>query len=196
VSEDADLHRWEIATAVIGLRGAYKRAMDAYRDLIPNQEIAGVSVAEFVFWACALDERLLMTDLTYATRRRRDEHGQILPALRFTRDRHTHQVAVTTSLEFMFERSSDPNGPPDRFTVMNRWRPLDGITEPTGSRVTKPEHIARRDAYKMHLEGRKPVLAMRSALDFLSREVAALGIEVPDPTQRQNAEDVTRSEAP
>jgi hypothetical protein len=36
VSEDADLDRWQIATAVIGLRGAYGRRMDAYRDLIPN----------------------------------------------------------------------------------------------------------------------------------------------------------------
>ena len=93
---------------MIGLRGAYKRCMDAYRDLIPNQEIAGVSVVEFVFWACALDERLSKTDPAYAAHRDADEHGQILPALRFARDRHTHQVAITTSLEFMFERSSDP----------------------------------------------------------------------------------------
>jgi hypothetical protein len=43
--------------------------MDAYRDgLIPNQEIAGASVAEFVSWACALDERL-EADPAYAARR-------------------------------------------------------------------------------------------------------------------------------
>ena len=108
MSQDTDLDRWEITTAVIGVRGAYKRAMDAYRDLIPTQEIAGVSVAEFVFWACALDERLCKTDSKYAARRDRDEHGHVLRGLRFIRDRHTHQVAVTTSLEFMFERSSDP----------------------------------------------------------------------------------------
>jgi hypothetical protein len=107
----------EIATAIIGLRGVYKRAMDAYRDLIPSQEIAGVSVAEFVFWACALDERLEKTDLTYAARCKRGDHGQVLPALRFVRDRHTHQVAITTSLEFMFERSSDPNVAPDLLRV-------------------------------------------------------------------------------
>jgi hypothetical protein len=64
--------------------------MDAYRDgLIPNQEIAGASVAEFVSWACALDERL-EADPAYAARRDSDEHGQVLLALRFTRDRHTH----------------------------------------------------------------------------------------------------------
>jgi hypothetical protein len=152
--------------------------MDAYRDLILNQEIAAVSVAEFVFWACALDERLCTTDPAYAARRDSDEHGQVLPALRFVRDRHTHQVAITTSPEFIFERSSDPNVSPDRLRVLNRWRPLDGITEPTGRRRTRGDYIARRTAYEEHLEGRKPALALRDALDFLNREVAARGIDI------------------
>jgi hypothetical protein len=177
VSQDTDLDRWEIATAVIGLRGAYRRAIDAYRDLIPNQEIAGVSVAEFVFWACALDERLRKTDTDYAARRDADEHGRVLLALRFTRDRHTHQVAVTTSLEFMSERSTDPNTP-DLLRVGNRWRPLDGITEPPEGPERDRYYPARRDAYKKHLEGHKPALAMRDALDFLNREVAARGIDI------------------
>jgi len=77
VSQDTDLDRWEIATAVIC--GAYKRCLDAYRDLIRNQAIARVSVAEFVFWACALDERLRTTDPAYAARRDRDEHGRSCP---------------------------------------------------------------------------------------------------------------------
>jgi hypothetical protein len=145
-------------------------------------DIAGVSVVEFVVWACVLDERLLKTDPKYAARRDADEHGQVLPALRFARDRHMHQVAVTTSLEIMFERS-DPNGPADRITVTNRWRPLDGITEPTGRRLRDPEYIARRDAYERRLEGRWPGLALRSALDFLNREVAARAIEVQDPSE-------------
>jgi hypothetical protein len=177
VSENDSLDQWEITTAAIGLRRAYKRAMDAYRDLTRNQEIAGVSVAEFVFWACALDERLCTTDPAYAARRDADERGQVLLALRFVRDRHTHQVAITTSLELLFERSSDPNVP-DLLKVGNRWRPLDGITEPTGRRPTRDDYIARRADYKEHLEGRKPALAMRDALDFLNREVAARGIEI------------------
>ena len=182
MSQDTDLDRWEIATAVIC--GAYKRCLDAYRDLIRNQAIARVSVAEFVFWACALDERLRTTDPAYAARRDRDEHGQVLPALRFTRDRHTHQVAITTSLEFMFERSSDPDVSPDLLKVLTRWRPLDGITEPTGSRAARDDYLAARNAYKDYLEGRKPALALRDALDFLNREVAARGIEVPDPSEQ------------
>jgi hypothetical protein len=82
-----------------------------------------------VFWACALDERLSEIDPAYEARRDGDEHGQVLPALRFARDRHTHQVAITTSLEFTFERSSD-SGSPDLLKLKTRWRPLDGITKP------------------------------------------------------------------
>jgi hypothetical protein len=184
VSEEADLDRWEITTAVVGLRGAHKRAMDAYRDLVPNQEIAGVSVVEFVVWACALDERLRKTDPTYAARRDADDHGQVLPALRFARDRHMHQVAVTTSLRFMFERSSDPNVTPDRLTVSNLWRPLDGITEPPEGPERDRYYPARRAAYEKHLAGRWPALAMGDGLDFLDREIAARGIEVQDPLER------------
>jgi hypothetical protein len=176
VNQGTDLERWEITTATIGLRGAYKRCMDAYRDLIRSQEIAGVSVVEFVFWACALDERLQKTDPKYAARRDDDEHGQVLPALRFTRDRHTHQVAITTAVEFMFERSSEPKV----LRIRTRWRPLDGITEPTDGNEKMGGYIVRRAAYEKHLEGRKPAVAMSDALDFLNREVAARGIEVAD----------------
>jgi hypothetical protein len=41
-----------------------------------------------------------------------------------------------------------------------------------------------RAAYKKHLEGHKPALALNSALDFLTREVAARGIEVPNPSEQ------------
>jgi hypothetical protein len=175
VSEDPDLDRWEITRALISVHGAYQRAMDAYTNLIPNQETAGAAVDEFVSGACALDERL-EADPAYAARRDADKHGQVLLALRFARDRHLHQLAVTTALRFMFE-GSDPNVT-DRFRVMNRWRPLDLITEPTDGRENTPRYGALRAAYEKHLEGQKPVLAMRDALDFLTREVAARGIEV------------------
>jgi hypothetical protein len=42
-----------------------------------------------------------------------------------------------------------------------------------------------RAAYKKHLEGHKPALALNSAFDFLNREVAARGIEIPDPSSEQ-----------
>jgi hypothetical protein len=155
--------------------------MAAYdRGLIPYWQIAAVSVAEFVFWACALDERLKKVDSKYAARRDADEHGQVLPGLRFARDRHLHQVAVTTSLMFVFERS-DPNGPADGFIVSNVWRPLDAIPGPTGSHKRNRDLPAQRATYEKHLEGRWPALAIGDALDFLNREVAAQGIEVLDP---------------
>lgn len=177
MSEDSDLDRWEIVTAVIGLHGAYRRAMDAYGDLIRNQEVAGVSVAEFVFWACALDERLRKTDTKYAARRDADEQGQVLPALRFIRDRHTHQVAVTTAVELTLDRDASP----DLLRLGNRWLPLDSIRQPPEGHERDRYYPDRQAAYKKHLEGRKPAVAMGDAIDFLNREVAALGIKVPDP---------------
>ena len=183
MSEDPDLDRWEITRAIIGLRRAYKRAMDAYTDLIPNRETAGAAVAEFVSWACALDEKM-EADPAYPARRDADKQGQVLLALRFVRDRHAHQVAVTTSLEIMFERSSDPNVSLDLFNWGNRWRPLHLITEPTDGHEKTPRYLARRTAYEKRLEGRKPALAMRDALEFLNREVGAMGIEVHDPSEQ------------
>jgi hypothetical protein len=108
-----------------------------------------------------------------------------LLALRFTRDRHTHQVAITTSVELRFERSSDPDASPDLLRVGNRWRPLGLITEPKDGREETPRYLAMRAAYKKHLEGHKPALALNSAFDFLNREVAARGIEIPDPSSEQ-----------
>jgi hypothetical protein len=32
--------------------------------------------------------------------------------------------------------------------MLTRWRPLDGITEPTGRYATRDDYIARRAAYK------------------------------------------------
>ena len=74
--------------------------MDAYRDLIPNRRSRRSLSAEFVVWACALDERLSRTDPKYAARRDADKQGQLLPALRFARDRQMHQIAITTALVF------------------------------------------------------------------------------------------------
>ena len=46
---DAEYHR-----AVSGLRAALQLCLSAYRDLIPNQELAAAAIGDFVNWACAL----------------------------------------------------------------------------------------------------------------------------------------------
>jgi hypothetical protein len=120
------------------------------RSSILNRETAGAAVAEFVSWACALDEKM-EADPAYAARRDADKQGQVLLALRFVRDRHAHQVAVTTSLEIMFERSSDPNASLDLFELGDRWRPLDLITEPTDGRQETPRYLTLRTAYAKRL---------------------------------------------
>jgi hypothetical protein len=171
----------EYQRAVIGLRAALQLCLSAYRDTIPNQELAAAAIGDFVNWACALDERLGHTDPTYAARRDADDDGRVLPALRFVRDRQRHQMAVTSTLVFMVQWS-DVNPKPAITRTRIYWRPLEGITEPVNGHETLRSYVMLRAAYEDQLEGREPPLAMAAALRFLSQEVDGLGIEVPDAT--------------
>jgi hypothetical protein len=171
----------EYQRAVIGLRAALQLCLTAYCDSVPNQELASAAIGDFVNWACALDERLDQSDRTYAARRAADDDGRVLPALRFVRDRQRHQLAVTSTLVFMVQWS-DLNPKPAITRTRIYWRPLEGITEPVNGHETIHRYVTLRAAYEEQLEGREPPLAMAAALRFLSQEVDARGIEVPDAT--------------
>jgi hypothetical protein len=180
----------EYQRAVIGLRAGLQLCLSAYRDSIPNQDLAAAAIADFVDWACALDERLDSTDATYAARRDADDDGRVLPALRFVRDRQRHQLAVTSSLVFLVQLS-DVNPKPAITRTRIYWRPLDGPTEPINGHKAISRYVTLRAAYEDELEGREPPLAMAAALRFLSQEVDARGIEVRDalPWPRERAND-------
>jgi hypothetical protein len=119
----------EYQRAVSGLRAGLQLCLSAYRNSIPNQDLAAAAIADFVNWACALDERLDNTDATYAARRDADDDGRVLPALRFVRDRQRHQLAVTSSLVFLVQWS-DVNPKPAITRTRIYWRPLGSPTEP------------------------------------------------------------------
>jgi len=184
----ATLDQWELfwdllpdaeyQRAVIGLRAGLQRCLSAYRDTIPNQELAAAAIADFVNWACALDERLDNTDATYAARRDADDDGRVLPALRFVRDRQRHQLAVTSSLVFLIQWP-EKNPKPAVTRTRIYWRPVDGLTEPNNGHDAIIRYVTLRAAYEDQLEGREPPLAMAAAIRFLSQEVDARGIEVP-----------------
>lgn len=171
----------EYQRAVIGLRAALQLCLTAYRDSIPNQELAAAAIGDFVNWTCALDERLDHSDRTYGARRDADDDGRVLPALRFVRDRQTQQMATTSSLVFWVQWS-DVNPKPTVTRTRIYWRPLEGVAEPTNGHETIHRYVTLRAAYEEQLEGREPPLAMAAALRFLSQEVDARGIEVPDAT--------------
>jgi hypothetical protein len=105
----------EYQRAVGGLRAALQLCLSAYRDLIPNQELAAAAIGDFVNWACALDERLENNDETYAARRDADDDGRVLPALRFVLNAHINQMAITSSgvshpaVRYEPEASHDPD---------------------------------------------------------------------------------------
>jgi hypothetical protein len=169
----------EYQRAVIGLRAGLQLCLSAYRETIPNQDLAAAAIGDFVNWACALDQRLDDTDATYAARRDADDDGRVLPALRFVRDRQRHQLAVTSSLVFLVQWS-DVNPKPAITRTRIYWRPLEVPTEPINGHAAISRYVTLRAAYEDQLEGREPPLAMAAALRFLSQEVDARGIEVPD----------------
>jgi hypothetical protein len=169
----------EYQRAVIGLRAGLQLCLSAYRDTIPNEDLAAAAIADFVTSACALDERLDNTDAAYAARRDADDDGRVLPALRFVRDRQRHRMAVTSSLVFLV-KWSDVNPKPAITRTRIYWRPLEGLTEPINGHEAISRYVTLRASYEDLLEGREPPLAMEAALRFLSQEVDARGIEVPD----------------
>ena len=169
----------EYQRAVIGLRAGLQLCLSAYRDTIPNEDLAAAAIADFVTSACALDERLDNTDAAYAARRDADDDGRVLPALRFVRDRQRHRMAVTSSLVFLV-RWSDVNPKPAITRTRIYWRPLEGLTESINGNEAISRYVTLRAAYEDQLEGREPPMAMAAALRFLSQEVDARGIEVPD----------------
>jgi hypothetical protein len=169
----------EYQRAVIGLRAGLQLCLSAYRDTIPDQDLAAAAIGDFVNWACALDQQLDNTDASYATRRDTDDDGRVLPALRFVRDRQRHRLAVTSSLVFLVQWS-DLNPKPAITRTRIYWRPLEGPAEPINGHSAISRYVTLRAAYEDQLEGREPPLAMAAALRFLSQEVDARGIEVPD----------------
>jgi hypothetical protein len=188
-TNQSSLDQWELCwdllcdaeyqRGVIGLRAGLQLCLSAYRDTIPNQDMAAAAIGDFVNWACALDERLDNTDATYAARRDADDDGRVLPALRFVRDRQRHRMAVTSSLVFLVQWS-DVNPKPAITRTRIYWRPLEGLSEPINGHEAISRYVTLRAAYEDQLEGREPPLAMAAALRFLSQEVDARGIEVPD----------------
>jgi len=185
----AKLDQWELfwdllsdaeyQRAVIGLRASLQLCLSAYRDKIPDQDLAATAIGDFVNWACALDQRLDNTDATYAARRDSDDDGRVLPALRFVRDRQRHQLAVTSSLVFLVQWS-DMNPKPAITRTRIYWRPVEGPAEQINDYAAISRYVTLRAAYEDQLEGREPPLSMAAALRFLGQEVDARGIEVPE----------------
>jgi hypothetical protein len=178
----------EYQRAVVGLRAGLQLCLSAYRDAIPDEDLAAAAISDFVNWACALDERLDNTDATYAARRNADDDGRVLPALWFVRDRLRHRMAVTSSLVFLVQWP-EVNPKPAITRTRIYWRPLEGLAEqinghePPSGYVTLgavSRYVTLRAVYEDQLEGREPPLAMAAALRFLGQEVEARGIEVPD----------------
>jgi hypothetical protein len=180
--EDLDLEEWAVQRAMFGLRASYMRCRAGYGYSIPLPELVAVPAVDFANWACALDEQFRKTDTNYVARRSADDEGRLLAGLRFVRDRHMHQVAITSAVQAVVTYPDYSGGIPPTITpamtsVRVYWLPVGEIREPTDWRRNEDWYRNRRDAYQEHLEGRDVRMTLLAALRFLSCEVEARGIE-------------------
>jgi len=150
--------------AVQSLTLAVRRHLDARKrtDLLD----AFASAAETVWWICAIDEQLnggsTRNNTDYARARNDDEMGRYIPALRWLRNRHTHQLPITTD-----EDRTPFFPPPGADYVLHvgsgfTWRATQEIR-------TDPDHDHGSDAYHKLVAGMKTSIALARACDWLER---------------------------
>ena len=137
---------------------------------------AFASAAETVWWVCAIDEQLdgnggSRRQVTqYARERDADDNGKVIPGLRWVRDRHTHQLPLTT------ERDETPFLNSGRGVIFISpgfiWRPT--------AAIRTSDRNDGRGVYEQHIAGRKRSGALYAACRWLqSRTGQQLGGTIP-----------------
>ena len=137
------------------LRAAHARHIAARKG--SDLAAAFSSAAETAWWICALDDQLGGADKTtpYSKARNLDPNGRYIRGVRWVRNRHTHQLPITTSKD---EKPFFP-GPPFYLSAGFIWRPFDDF----------PPVPARQNAgagvYKCLMAGQSTIEALtRSAM--------------------------------
>jgi hypothetical protein len=96
---EADANPGGLRRARRGFAEALGRLAAAYEQADPpDKEGAYLAIVEAAMWASALDEHLSKRDgAVYERRRDAHEHGRCLLGLRVARNRHAHELTVTTA---------------------------------------------------------------------------------------------------
>lgn len=170
-----DFDHGAIRLALLGMRAARVRAV-SFRGITPDDvDGVGIAAVDFVNWACAVDERLRKTATDdYEKRRDQDPKGRVLPGLRFVRDRHMHQVVVSTDVD----RRSFFDPPPGAIFYISAgiiWRAAAELPVPDKGY----DHADRRQAYVDHMEGKTVWGSLQQALDWLTPEIMNRGVALP-----------------
>jgi hypothetical protein len=125
---------------------------------------AFASAAETVWWICAIDEQLGGKGSQYAAARDADDAGRYIAGLRWVRNRHTHQLPITTEEDttpFFASRGAD-------YLLFVSpgfiWRPSVDIRG-------NPDRDDRREIYDELMAGIKTSLPLHNACAWLERQV-------------------------
>lgn len=117
---------YRLLLALVGFRdasGRYRAAADA------SEDIAAVFIplTETLMWASSIDETFFKVDgQSYRDVRDLDVDGRFLQALRYTRNRCTHQLALVAERKGL----APPFRPPITLGLVFRWRPLGELPPP------------------------------------------------------------------
>lgn len=116
-------------TLVLAVEG-FRQADERYRTVADSTtDVAGVFIplSETLLWAASIDETFKKLDgQRYADSRDADPDGRYLSALRYARNRCTHQLALVAERKGL----APPFRPPITLGVRFRWRPLDELPLP------------------------------------------------------------------
>ncbi len=128
--------------------------------------LAWASAAECVWWICALDEQLHELHKTaYEVARRADSDGKYVDGLRWVRDRHTHQLPITSELD----RTPFLGGKSGRDFYISPgfiWLPVDQVPDDPKNR--RPD---LREVYAELIAGTKSSGALYCARRWLRSSV-------------------------
>jgi hypothetical protein len=136
-----------------------------------DDEGAFVNAVQAAWWVASIDEQLQRQHRTrYPRRRRKDPDGLIVAGIRWIRDRHTHQVPITTGRD---ETPFFP-GPPFYLVAGSpQWLPSSAVAAPDLSDLTpgqKRTYTLLTKLYDEHVAGKTVVDTLRAALRWFDSE--------------------------
>lgn len=141
-----------------GLRDASERLREV--EGTPDEQGTAVAITEAAMWICSLDE--LWWDVSgYAEARESDGEGQLVPGVRWARNRGLHEVLAVHETT---EGRSYPKRFPMRFWTV-RWR-----TDVGEGRRPDP---LKRAVYDERLRGKQVWVTLASVERFLVRTASA-----------------------
>lgn len=160
-----------------GLQGL-DRAITRHSQARQKRDLIGayVSAAEGVWWICACDEQLSgsRTKGPYALARDSGPDGQVVPGLRWVRDRHSHRLPITTGKDDRGFFDPHPGGVLYIASSQYVWKRVERVRTSDRHDARDPD---RRQAYAKYVSERDTLAVLQQAQRWLSQPASGDSIE-------------------